>query len=342
MAREPSRGETGEHGRSSHERAPAHRHHRIRILGALPRDPAPARRASRTSRSSRRRDRARRHLARQQLSRRRLRRRRRSPTASRSSRRPTGRASGRRRRRSSTTSSTARASTTCCRTSASAARSPRARFDAQRSVWRLRTRAGEEIEAEVLVSGVGQLNRPCTARDPGSRAISRRRASTRRAGITAASSPASDVAVIGNAASAIQFIPEIAPRVRQPVRLPAQRQLDDAALDRAYTEREKRALRAPALAGAALPLVDLARLRDALARVPRQRLHGRQTLGSSPSEHLREQRRAIRRCSRRCVPDYPIGGKRILISDDYYPALQRENVQRRRRADRAHHARTAS
>jgi cation diffusion facilitator CzcD-associated flavoprotein CzcO len=27
------------------------------------------------------------------------------------------------------------------------------------------------------------------------------------------------------------------------------------------------------------------------------------------------------------MPDYPVGGKRILISDDYYPALNRENVE---------------
>jgi cation diffusion facilitator CzcD-associated flavoprotein CzcO len=27
------------------------------------------------------------------------------------------------------------------------------------------------------------------------------------------------------------------------------------------------------------------------------------------------------------VPDYPIGGKRILVSDDYYPALNRSNVE---------------
>src|SRR5207302_10507246 len=27
------------------------------------------------------------------------------------------------------------------------------------------------------------------------------------------------------------------------------------------------------------------------------------------------------------VPDYPVGGKRILISDDYYQALGRDNVE---------------
>src|SRR5688572_14501270 len=35
-----------------------------------------------------------------------------------------------------------------------------ARFDAAAGVWRLRTAAGEEVVADVLVSGVGQLNRP--------------------------------------------------------------------------------------------------------------------------------------------------------------------------------------
>src|SRR5438270_6895946 len=35
-----------------------------------------------------------------------------------------------------------------------------ARFDAEAGVWRLRTTGGEEIVADVLVSAVGQLNRP--------------------------------------------------------------------------------------------------------------------------------------------------------------------------------------
>jgi hypothetical protein len=27
------------------------------------------------------------------------------------------------------------------------------------------------------------------------------------------------------------------------------------------------------------------------------------------------------------VPDYPIGGKRLLTPDNYYPALNRDNVE---------------
>src|SRR5262245_13713961 len=42
-----------------------------------------------------------------------------------------------------------------------------ARFDPAASVWHIRTTAGEVIDAEVLVSGVGQLNRPSVPHIPG-------------------------------------------------------------------------------------------------------------------------------------------------------------------------------
>src|SRR6266852_5136093 len=42
-----------------------------------------------------------------------------------------------------------------------------ARWDADESVWRLKTAAGEEVVADVLVSGTGQLNRPSIPKIPG-------------------------------------------------------------------------------------------------------------------------------------------------------------------------------
>ena len=42
-----------------------------------------------------------------------------------------------------------------------------ARFDEAAGVWRLRTTSGEEHEAELLASGVGQLNRPHLPDFPG-------------------------------------------------------------------------------------------------------------------------------------------------------------------------------
>ena len=78
--------------------------------------------------------------------------------------------------------------------------------------WRLATASGEQIEAEVLVCAVGQLNWPYVPEIPGLRA-SPASASTRRAGTTRTIFGGKRVAVIGNAASAIQFIPEIAREV---------------------------------------------------------------------------------------------------------------------------------
>src|SRR5689334_2211681 len=42
-----------------------------------------------------------------------------------------------------------------------------ARFDERDGTWRLRTTSGEETVADVLVSGVGQLNRPAIPAIPG-------------------------------------------------------------------------------------------------------------------------------------------------------------------------------
>ena len=128
----------------------------------------------------------------------------------------TGRASGRRSRRSSTTWSTARASTACCRTSASAPRSPSARFDERaRASGGCARAAGEDARGR----GPGERRRPA---EP-ARACPRSRASSAFAGVAlplGALEPRlrarrqATSRVIGNAASAIQFIPEIAPRGR--------------------------------------------------------------------------------------------------------------------------------
>src|SRR5262247_3103889 len=81
-----------------------------------------------------------------------------------------------------------------------------ARFDAARGVWEVRTTAGERLEAEVLVSGVGQLSRPRTPAIPG---LERFRGACFHSARWDASCRLEGrrVAVIGNAASAIQLVP---------------------------------------------------------------------------------------------------------------------------------------
>jgi len=197
------------------------------------------------------------------------------------------------------------------------------RFDADAGIWRIRTAAGEEHRANVLVSGVGQLNQPAYPDLPGRDEF---------AGTTFHSArwnhdhdlTGQTVAVIGNGASAIQIVPQIAPRTKQLYIFQRSANWMIPRMDRAYTEREQRRF-------ARLPL--LARLYRAYiwaqleARWPAFSKESR--LGFKLETFATEEMaRQIADPNLRQIltPDYPVGCKRILISDDYYPALTRDNV----------------
>jgi cation diffusion facilitator CzcD-associated flavoprotein CzcO len=199
-----------------------------------------------------------------------------------------------------------------------------ARFDAARSLWRLRTASGEEHEAEILISGTGQLNRPSLPEIPGLADFAGTAFHSARWD-HACDLAGKDVAVIGNAASAIQFIPEIAPRVRSLRVFQRSANWMVPKNDRPFTEREKaRFARHPWLARLYRWWIWLSfEIRwpvfrgNAFLSGQSQKLASGHVLSSVRDPALRAT----------LIPDYPIGGKRILISDDYYPALQRENVE---------------
>lgn len=196
-------------------------------------------------------------------------------------------------------------------------------FDEAASRWHVRTRDGREYTAQFLVSAVGQLNRPHVPALQGLGSFegtwfhsARWRKDVELTGKT--------MAVIGNAASAVQFIPEVASRV---ARLNVFQRSANWILpknDLAYSEREKgRFTRFPALARAyrwllwfilefSFPALRLNAFFQWLVRL-RARHHLETQVADS------ELRKAL-------IPDYPVGAKRILITDDYYPALQRNNV----------------
>src|SRR2546426_8176735 len=114
-----------------------------------------------------------------------------------------------------------------------------ARFDAGAGVWRLRTTGGEACVAEVRVSGVGQLNRAAVPAIP---ALDRFRGACFHSARWdhGADLAGKRVGVIGNAASAIQLIPQIAPRVRHLSIFQRSANWMLPRGDRAYTERERR------------------------------------------------------------------------------------------------------
>lgn len=200
-----------------------------------------------------------------------------------------------------------------------------ARFDEEAGLWRVRTDEGEELEAEVLASGVGQLHKPYLPDLPGLGSFQgvRFHSARWRHDVPLAGRR---VGVIGNAASAIQFIPQIAPEVEQLTVFQRTPNWMIPRGDRPYGPVEKWLL-------AHVPgLAKLYRLwiwgRAELLLFPAVRGHRRMSrlLEKQARQYMEThiQDPAMREA---LTPDYPVGGKRVLISDDYYPALTRENVQ---------------
>jgi cyclohexanone monooxygenase len=196
-------------------------------------------------------------------------------------------------------------------------------YDETTGWWRLRTRHGE-LTARNLVSAIGPLSRAAPPPLPGLEHF---------AGATFHSARwnhdvdlrGQRVAVIGTGASAIQFVPEIAPLVAQldlyqrtppwvmprPDRAlrPAERWLlrHVKPLQQLYRGLTYVQLESRYLAFSRLPF--LMRIIEAQSR----RMLARQL------PHDAELRRKL-------TPGYTAGCKRLLLSNDYYPALGRPNV----------------
>jgi cation diffusion facilitator CzcD-associated flavoprotein CzcO len=135
------------------------------------------------------------------------------------------------------------------------------------------------------------------------------------------------IAVIGNAASAVQFVPQIAPLASQLTIFQRSANWLMPRKDRLYSPRLHRWMaRWPWLAKLRhdfqwfffgemqlTPLMKQVRVVQWLATIKSKR-------------HLQRQVRdpALRA---KLLPDYPIGAKRVLFNDDYYPTLNRANVR---------------
>jgi cation diffusion facilitator CzcD-associated flavoprotein CzcO len=210
------------------------------------------------------------------------------------------------------------------------------RFDDAAHLWHIEARNGSQYRARVVVAALGGLSNP---------------AMPEILGIEAFEGPAfhsarwrhdvdlrgKRVAVIGTGASAIQFVPQIAPQAAEltvyqrtppwiiprhdrPIskaarflrrRMPGYARLERAAI---YASLEARAL-------GFVTDTRIVKIGEVAARA-----------------HLKRQVRdpALRA---KLTPEYTMGCKRVLISDDYYPALCRPNVRLETAAIRAIDAR---
>jgi cation diffusion facilitator CzcD-associated flavoprotein CzcO len=134
-----------------------------------------------------------------------------------------------------------------------------------------------------------------------------------------------NVAVVGTDASAIQFVPQIAPRAGKLSLFQRATALDCAA--RGFSHRSQVAAALPSFPAhhAGVSAMHFLAAGVSRSRLSRQSLCSRKGDGnchtSSREANQRPQLRAALK------PNYELGCKRVLVSDDYYPSLTRRVVE---------------
>jgi len=196
-----------------------------------------------------------------------------------------------------------------------------AAFDEASGMWKITLEAGAETEANILVAGTGQLNRPQMPNIPGTEDF--------RGDAWHSARWNHDVdirgkkmAVIGNGASAIQFVPEIAKEAGKVTIFQRSASWVLPRPERQFFEWEK----------------NLYRRFPWLMWIQRTRmwLNGEQLLLSFRhmgwalrKAHRKEAETHVADEAKRAKlePDYDPGCKRVLFSNDWWPAMGRDNVE---------------
>jgi len=196
-------------------------------------------------------------------------------------------------------------------------------FDEAANVWQLTTKDGETAQVDMVVSCLGQLNRPSVPDFPGMETFK---------GTTFHSArwnhehdiSGERVAVVGNAASALQFIPEIAPNLAH---LDVHQRSANWVFPRKnepYSNRRKWIYRnIPGVMKVQRALVYF--LGEAVYFALRQGSRLGNRMQKTGKKHLAAQVKS-ETMRAELTPDYPIGCKRILASPNYYRTLTQENV----------------
>lgn len=198
-----------------------------------------------------------------------------------------------------------------------------AEWDNDAGLWRIGTSTGEEVMAQSLITCTGQLNRPNTPDFPGLDSF----------GGAAFHSAEWDydvdlrrkrVTVIGSGASAIQFVPEIAREAGHLTLFQRSPNWVTPKPDREISDPEKKLFRTFPFLMRAQRMWDYATLEltfraflkgSALGRTwQKQSQDAMEAAVSDPA--LRDA----------LTPDYPAGCKRILLSNEWFPTMARDNV----------------
>ena len=197
-------------------------------------------------------------------------------------------------------------------------------YDQQQQRWLLKNQRGDELSCQHLVAAVGQLHRTSTPEFEGADLFD---GAVFHSAHWNHDVPLKDkrVAVIGNAASAVQLIPEIAEQVAHLTVFQRSANWVLPKMDREYLRIEQW----------------LSEKLSWVTKFYRLQLWLKGEVGIFPAIKGNRVSRAILRAwslyamkksikdpqlIAKLTPNFPIGAKRVLFADHYYPALARENV----------------
>jgi cation diffusion facilitator CzcD-associated flavoprotein CzcO len=198
-------------------------------------------------------------------------------------------------------------------------------FDETAGEWTVRASDGRHWAGRILILGAGQLNRPWIPDIEGRDSFAgvqfhsaRWRQDVDLAG--------KRVASVGNGASAVQYIPEIAPLAEKLTIFQRSANWIIPRPDEEITPKQHSLYERFPILPKLIRLMIYAinesrwgafRKTGSWASRRLEKMARDQLQAQVPDPKLREL----------LTPDYPIGCKRILITDDYYPAVCRENVE---------------
>ncbi|MGE5501093.1 MAG: flavin-containing monooxygenase [Ignavibacteriales bacterium] len=203
-------------------------------------------------------------------------------------------------------------------------RMEQADWDEAAGLWRVTTDAGDVISARVLVSGIGALHIPQIPHLPGIETF-------KGAAFHSAQwrhdydLTGKNVAVIGTGASAIQFVPQIAPKVAKLTLFQRTPPWVLPKLDGPIGPVQQFLFKyLPGYRKAFRALIYWINEARALALV-----NNSKAIRVGEEVAKRHIGKAIKdsELRKKVTPDYRMGCKRVLLANDYYPALARPNVE---------------
>jgi cation diffusion facilitator CzcD-associated flavoprotein CzcO len=196
-----------------------------------------------------------------------------------------------------------------------------ATWDEARAVWRLRLDGNTEIEGNALISAVGMFNEPSWPDIEGLDTFEGTIFHSAR-WLDGHDLTGERVAVIGSAASAVQMVPELAPVVEQLFLFQRTATWVLPKDDRPYTDEDRERFRTDPEAMPELrqKLIDSVNAMMTFSNLEFRRqaeAAGRENLAKVVDDDVR----------RKLTPQMPWGSRRPIVSNVYYPAFNRPNVE---------------